>query len=266
MRITEQAAVVTGGSSGIGRAVAVALARKGARVGLIGRDGARLAQSADLCRQAGAPRVAWRTADVADEGQVRQAIRDLEQALGPVAILVNSAGVLYTGPIHRMPPGWFAEMIRTNYLGTVFPTLAVLPGMLERRAGSIVNLSSLAGRVAGRGYGGYAPSKYAVAGFTDALRQEVAHRGIHVCGVYPGPVDTPMVRDRDGKGPADPLPLVPLLRAEDVAAAVVRAIERRRRDVYLPRGAGLVAALYALWPRPVEWVYARFRIGQNRVD
>lgn len=266
MQITGSVALVTGASSGIGREVAVALARRGAAVGLLGRDEVRLAQAAQQCREAGAAAAYLLRADVADWEAVRRAVEELEAALGPADILVNSAGVMYTGPIHRMAPEHFAEMIRTNYLGTVYPTRAVLPGMIARGRGSIVNLSSLAGRVAARGYGGYAPTKYAVAGFTDALRQEVAHRGIHVCGVYPGPVDTPMVRDREGKGPADPFPLVPLLRPERVAEAVVRAIERRRRDVYLPPGAGLVGLLYAFWPRPVEWLYARLPIGQNRVD
>ncbi|BDG61022.1 SDR family NAD(P)-dependent oxidoreductase [Caldinitratiruptor microaerophilus] len=266
MQIAGAVALVTGASSGIGREVALALGRRGAAVALIGRDETRLGEVAAQCRAAGAAAALPLRADVADWEAVNTVVGELERTLGPADILVNSAGVMYTGPVHRMAPEHFAEMVRTNYLGTVYPTRAVLPGMIARRRGSIVNLSSLAGRVAARGYGGYAPTKYAVAGFTDALRQEVAHRGIHVCGVYPGPVDTPMVRDREGKGPADPFPLVPLLRPERVAEAVVRAIERRRRHVYLPAGAGLVGLLYTLWPQPVEWIYARFPIGQNRVD
>lgn len=259
----ERVVLITGASSGIGRAAALAFARRGARLGLVARSAARLAEVVSAC---GGLALAL-PADVGAPGAVAAAVARLTAAWGPPDVLVNCAAVLHPRPIRCLDCEEFAEMIRTNYLGTVHAVKAVLPAMLERGAGSIVNVSSLAGKVPARSYAGYAASKFAVTAFTEVLRLEVGHRGIHVCGVYPGPVATPMIRDEHGGKRVDDFPFLPVYRPEQVAEAIVRAVARRQRDVYLPHLRGrLLGALYALFPGLAGAAGARLPIRQNQVD
>ncbi len=256
--------LVTGASSGIGQAVALAFARRGARVGLLARSSEKIAAVASACGGAHAVPL---PADVGDPAAVSTAVGQLEAAAGPPDILVNCAGVMHVHPLRDLSLTQIEEMMRTNYLGSVYSVKAVLPRMLARGAGSIVNVSSLAGKVAARGYGGYAPTKFALAAFTDVLRQEVSHKGIHVCGVYPGPVDTNLIRDRSGRKVVDDIPGLPLYTPEYVAERIVTAVSRHSRDLYLPGVRGRLAGIaYALFPRLADAVSNRLPILQNRVD
>ncbi len=242
--------VITGASRGIGRAIAEAAAARGARVGLIARSKDELDQV--LADAGGDGAVA--VADAAERDQVEAAVDAIARELGPVDILVNNAGFGAYGTVWETDPSVYERLIRVNYLGTVYATKAVLPSMLERRRGHIVTIASIAGRIGAPFEAGYSASKFAVAGFTEALSLEVAHLGIGVSMVDPGPVDTAFF---DARGVpyqrTKPKPVTP----EAVAADVIAAVEKGRGETFIPRWLRFPHALKAVAPR-------LFRLGTLR--
>ena len=182
-------AVVTGGSRGIGRAICKALADGGARVAVVARnpEGAVAAAEAlgDAHRGYGC--------DVADPEQVRATVAAVESEVGPVDILVNNAGITRDNILLRMKDEEFDEVIATNLKGTFNLIRAVTRGMMKRRAGCIVNISSVVGLIGNTGQANYAASKAGMHGFSMALAQEVARKGVTVNTVSPGYIATDMV-------------------------------------------------------------------------
>jgi 3-dehydrosphinganine reductase len=130
-------------------------------------------------------------ADVSDWKQVHATLERFQKEMGVPDLLINSAGMVEPGMIDEIPVEIYRQTMEVNYLGTVHATKAVLPGMLKRGSGDIVNISSAGGFVTGPGYGAYSPSKFAVRGFSDALRAEVKPRGLRVFLVYPPNTETP---------------------------------------------------------------------------
>jgi short-subunit dehydrogenase len=221
-------AVVTGGSRGIGREVAKQAAQKGARVGLVARNVDDL--NAVLTEIGGRGAVA--TADVADQAQTEQAMARLAAELGPVDILVNNAGIGSYGRVSDLPVEEFERVMRVNYFSCVYATKAVLPSMLERRRGHIVNVASIAGRIGPPMEAAYAASKFAMVGFTESLAFEVAPHGIGVSMVNPGPVQTEFFDTRghayEGSYPR-PVP------AKRVADSVIEVVESNGLERVIPR-------------------------------
>jgi NADP-dependent 3-hydroxy acid dehydrogenase YdfG len=177
--------VITGASSGIGRATALAFAKSGARLELCARRLDRLNAVAEQCRKAGSPEVNVRVVDVGQKAQARTfiaaAIRDYER----LDILVNNAGIGWFGPLHEMPEEKVDEMIATNLKGVINTTQSALPWMLERHRGVIINVASVAG-FRPSPYGAvYGATKHAVVGLSHALRGELSGTGVKVCVVYP---------------------------------------------------------------------------------
>jgi 3-dehydrosphinganine reductase len=193
---TGKHALITGGSSGIGLALARKLAASGANIAILARRPDAL-QAACLeiekYRQSTNQYVAAISANVSDRDQVSSAIEDHIQAYGAPDYLFNSAGVARPGTFDETPVDVFAWMMEVNYFGTVNVTRAVVSAMKARRSGYIVNISSLAGILGLYGYSAYCGSKYAVRGFTDALRLELKPLGIHTSIVFPGDTDTPQL-------------------------------------------------------------------------
>jgi NADP-dependent 3-hydroxy acid dehydrogenase YdfG len=223
-------ALVTGASSGIGEVTALALAGAGAAVAVGARRLDRVDALADRIRGAGGRAVAL-DLDVADERSCRAAVERAAAELGPVDVLVNNAGVMLLGPVLGADTEDWRRMIDTNLLGLMYMTHAVLPGMVERGVGDIVNISSVAGRTTRAGSAGYNASKWAVNAFSEALRQEVTKSGVRIALVEPGLVTTelpthithPETRDRLVKhygSAAAPL------AASDIADAVLYIIDR----------------------------------------
>ncbi len=232
MDFRDRVALVTGGSSGIGLATARLLAARGARVWLVARDPARLTLAlAHVEADSSAPpgSCGMVVADVADAGQVRQAVDVVGEQAGIPDIVVNSAGITYPGHFQDIDLATFHQIMDINYFGTLHMMKALAPAMIARGSGHIVNLCSMAGFLGVYGYTAYGPSKYAVRGLSDAARAELKPRGINLSLVCPPDTDTPMMTFENELKPAVTQALagnVHVLRAEAVAAAIVRGIER----------------------------------------
>ncbi|KPL83280.1 hypothetical protein SE15_08610 [Thermanaerothrix daxensis] len=187
-------ALITGGSSGIGLALARLLLAEGARVALLARNPERLAQARENLLDA-YPRAeisVW-SADVTNAPQVTALLETFVAQQGTPDLLINSAGMAHPGRFEELPLEIFDQMIAVNYLGTVYVTKALVPAMLERGSGHIVNISSVAGFLNIYGYTAYGAAKFAVRGFSDALRMELKPRGIQVSLVFPPDTDTPQL-------------------------------------------------------------------------
>lgn len=213
-------ALVTGATVGIGRAIASALGREGYRVGVIARTAAKVDQTvAELGRDG--VTAAGAAADVGDPTQVSTAVDRIVGELGSVHTLVNNAGVGYLKPLVELSLEEWDRTMATNLRSLYLVTRSVLPGMLQRRDGAVVNIASLAGRNPLVGGTAYAASKHAVLGFSKSLMLEVRHQGVRVIAICPGSVETGFGADRT-------VPRVSqrgLLRPEDVAQAVVNALK-----------------------------------------
>ena len=200
MDIAGKCAIVTGGSSGIGKAIAKLLARRGANVFLIARREEPLkAAVAEMEKETGgdARKFGCFQADVADRAAVEKAIKAAEERCGPAAVLVNCAGVTNPGYVEELPVSGMETEIKVNYLGAVYTIKRVLDGMMKRREGWILNTSSLAGLKGIYGYTGYCGSKFAIIGFSEALRSELRPYGIAVSVLCPPDVDTPMFEEEN---------------------------------------------------------------------
>ncbi len=187
-------AVVTGGGSGIGLAVARQLLAAGARVTLMGRDAARLAAAAQDLTPPALDRLQWQVCDVGDEASVQSAFASAAERLGAVDILVNNAGQVETASLTRTSLAQFQQMLQVNLTGTFLCSREVLPAMLAARQGRIINVASTA---ALKGYAyvaAYCAAKHGVLGLTRALAAEVARKGITVNAVCPGYTETEIVQ------------------------------------------------------------------------
>src|ERR1700687_235268 len=190
MRLKGAVVVITGASSGIGAATAIAFAKRGARLELGARRVDRLNAVAQRCREAGSPDVNVRHIDVGREGDTRALIAATLRTHERLDVLVNNAGVGWVGRLHQMPDDKVAELIATNLRGVIATTQAVLPWMLARRRGVIINVASVVGLQASPFSAVYSATKHAVVGLSHALRGELSGTGVKVCVVYPGVTDT----------------------------------------------------------------------------
>ncbi len=239
-------ALITGGSSGIGLALAQQLAGEGARVWILARHKDGLQKSMQSLASVNGNKPGMLAADVSKWSEVQASMQRLVAQAGVPDLVINSAGVTHPGLVNDVPVERYREMMEINYLGTVHVVKALLPDMLKRGSGHIVNISSGAGYVTGPGYAAYSASKFAIRAFSDALRAELKPLGLRVSLVYPPNTDTPQrayeisvqtpeIRHLDenaGLGPwkFDNIP------ASEVAEAILKGVERGRY-VILP-GAG----------------------------
>jgi len=224
VRLKGAVVAITGASSGIGEATAIAFAKRGARLELGARRLEKLNAVAQKCRDAGSPEANVRLLDVGQKAQSRgfiaATLRDFER----LDVLVNNAGVGWMGRAHQMPEEKVDELVATNFKGVVTTTQAALPWMLERRRGVIINVASVAGFRATPYSAVYSATKHAVVGFSHALRGELSGSGVKVCVVYPYVTGGTEFFEGVGRtiGPQYP--------ASWVASLIVRTARFPRRD------------------------------------
>ncbi|MGR6963798.1 SDR family NAD(P)-dependent oxidoreductase [Geodermatophilus sp. URMC 61] len=225
--LSGRVALVTGASSGIGAATAVALAEAGASVAIGARRRDRLDDLAARLGEAGA-KVATLDLDVTDEASCRDAVARTRSDLGGLDVLVNNAGVMLLGTIVGADPEDWRRMLGTNVLGLMYMTHAAIEGMVEQGSGDVVNISSVAGRQARKGAGVYNASKWAVNAFSESLRQEVTTKGVRVSLVEPGAVSTELtdhITQPEVKvASVQMYTSMRALHAEDVARAIVYVV------------------------------------------
>jgi len=226
----DRVAVVTGASSGIGAATARALAAAGTTVAVVARRADRLDQVVADCRRTAPASERW-VADLADPEAAADLAREIWDHYGHVDVVVNNAGAPMRRPVTRLTMAEVERTMRINYLSPVAITLAVLPRMLTRGAGTVVNVSSLGGRLGIMTESAYSGSKFALAGWTEAAAAEVAGTGVQLKLVLPGAIDTEIWDQPDNDPPVYTGPLVP---AEEVAAGIVAALDGDRFEHYLP--------------------------------
>lgn len=229
-------ALITGGSSGIGLALAKKLTRKGVRTWLLGRHMERLRQAQEMIQEACAGRVLAEPAsilqaDVSDPDQVFTAINILNEKAGIPDLIFNCAGVAHPGYVQELDLKIYQEMMATNYFGTVYVVKSVLPQLLQRGSGYIVNVSSVAGFLGVFGYTAYGASKYAVRGYSDVLRAELKPLGIQVSIVFPPDTDTPQLHYENQYKPMETKYLASsskILSAEEVADSILKGIQKKQ--------------------------------------
>ena len=246
-------AIVTGASSGIGKATAVALARRGAQVVLAARRVAELEQVEREIRALGVETLVVPT-DVSRQSEVEQLVESAVCTFGHVDIVIANAGLYIRGPIAALTAADFRRSMEVNYFGAVHLVLAALPHLLAQRSGHIVLMSSIDGKKGIRTDAPYASSKFALAGFGDVLRQDLHGTGIEVSMVFPGRVATQLIEGM--KIPAISSPIPPA----DVAKAVMRAIDRRQAEVVIPARARALLVLSWLSPRLGDWAVRAFHL------
>ncbi len=219
--------LVTGASSGIGEATAVALAAAGAKVALAARRQERLATLAQRIAEQGGQAITL-DVDATDEAQVSDMVQRTQAENGRVDILVNNAGVMLLGPIENANTEDWRQMVNINLLGLMYATHAVLPVMKAQGEGHIVNISSVAGRTARAGSAVYNATKWGVCAFSEALRQEVYKDKIRVTVIEPGAVATELtehITDPETKEKTQAwTQSMQQLQSEDIAAAIAYAV------------------------------------------
>ena len=250
-KLTGSAALVTGASSGIGAATARQLAALGASVALVARRRDRLAALAAEIEEAGGTALVIE-ADITERAQAQAAVDQAVDRFGHLDVLVNNAGLMLLGPVVGADPTEWERMIAVNVQGLLHTTHAALPHLLKaaeegpRQVADIVNISSIAGRVAWNGYGVYNLTKFGVNGFTESLRQEVTQRHVRVGVLEPGGVDTELASHNDHKpevreATAAFYEQTDVLAPEDIAEGVAYMVTRPRH-----------ASIGELWIMPTD--------------
>jgi NAD(P)-dependent dehydrogenase (short-subunit alcohol dehydrogenase family) len=241
-KLANKVALITGASSGIGEAIARLFAHEGARVSLSARSADKLHA---LVASLGSTALAVPT-DISDPAQVSRMVEITVERFGRLDILVNNAGVGMYAPVASMAPEQFTHLVSTNWLGPVYAVQAAVPHMRRQNGGQIINISSVAGRVAIPWMGAYCSTKFALNALSDSLRMELARDRIDVISVCPGRIATPFGRNAFRHAGYRPLPPSGT-SAERVARAVLRASLRRKREIVVPASNWLFVWLHSLF-------------------
>ncbi len=262
---TSPVIIITGASSGIGAATARLFGKEGYRVVLAARRAERLQPLAQEIRDAGGEALPVRV-DTTRLDQIQNLVTTTLDEFGQIDVLFNNAGFGRLGWLEELDPVEDIDrQIQTNVLGVIQTTRAVLPHMIRRRSGHIINMSSISGLIAPSTYSVYAASKFAIRGFTEGLRRDVAGMGIHVSGIYPGSVATEFSQHTGVEsGTGFHAPKFLKLTTEKVADAVLRLDRHPRRTMVIPWPMLVTVWGNILAPWLVDWVigwrYTRRRL------
>lgn len=217
-------ALVTGAGKGIGRAVALALAAEGVHVGLLSRTAKDLNLLAEEIKVFGV-KVAIVTADISQIEAVNLAVKKVEEELGAIDILINNAGIATFGKFLELEPAVWEDMIKVNLFGVYYATRAVLPQMIERKTGDIINISSTAGKSGNAITSAYSASKFAVFGLSESLMQEVRKHNIRVTALAPSTIVTDLAQNANLiTGDAENV-----MHPEDFAEFIIAQLKLNRR-------------------------------------
>lgn len=264
MKLEGRTVLLTGASGGIGRAAALRLASAGARVALLARTEAPLVALASEVAAAGGEALAV-AGDITRPDDCARAVLETTRRFGALDALVNNAGIGYLRALDEATDEEIGRMVELNLLGTIRMTRAALPALLARPGAAIVNVGSMAGRVAPVHYGYYSATKFAISGLTESWRRELGARGIRVTLLLPAAVETPFL-DRAGRSRAlGQGPGGILLRPERVGEAIVRALRRNPADLYVPATNRFFAWLDLVFPGISDRIMnALFRYPERR--
>lgn len=246
MAFANQVAVITGASTGIGAALARALAREGCKVGLLARRQELLANLCDEIRAAGGV-AEFAIANVAERGETVSALHDLAARLGPVDLLVANAGVGGPTTVEPFDVDTIERVIRVNLMGVLYSLEGVLPGMVQRGRGHLAAVSSLGAYKGLPGEQAYTASKAAVNNFMEGLRMQLRRHNIAVTTICPGFIETPMTAANEFRMPW-------LMSADAAARRIVKALRRRRKVYNFPWQTALLMRLTRWLP---DWLLAR---------
>ncbi len=245
--------LVTGASSGIGEALAIALAKRGATLGLVARREAMLLDLAQRCEVEGGKARVF-PCDVTDAASIQEAADDLRDEFGHIDILIANAGIGGNNAETRaLEPDAVKKVIDINLLGAANSVAAVLPHMLERGSGQLVAISSLAGFRGLPKSAAYSASKAGMTAFFESVRLDVAHKGIDVTIIQPGFIKTPLTSGRQNKMPF-------LMELEDAIPHFIRAIEKKKRFAAFPWQLATIVRAGKIFP---SWIYDRVA-GRSR--
>jgi NAD(P)-dependent dehydrogenase (short-subunit alcohol dehydrogenase family) len=254
-RLNQASVVLTGSSSGIGRAAALRFAERGANLVLAARSQPNLDEVAETCRRCGVD-VEVVPTDVTDEQAVQELCRRALDHFGRIDVWVNNAAVTAFGQFDAMPPEVFRRVIETNLFGYVHGARAVIPVFRRQGSGVLINVASMVGKVGQPLASAYVASKFAVVGLSESLRQELRDTDIDVCTILPASIDTPLFQHGANYTGREPQPIPPVYTAAKVASAIVRTAERPRRETYVGNAGRIAGFLRSIAPATAERVIA----------
>ncbi|MCU9613798.1 SDR family oxidoreductase [Caldibacillus lycopersici] len=240
--------IITGASSGIGEKIAMKVANIGARPILVARSKEKLKAISNKINQQTAVDSLYYPLDISDRKQVKIVFAQILKEIGQVDILLNNAGFAIFDSFAEADLEDIEKMFQVNVLGLMACTKEVLPSMLERNSGHIINIASQAGKLATPKSSGYAATKHAVLGFTNSLRMELAKTNISVSSVNPGPIETTFFDIADKSGNYVKNVKKYMLQPENVAEKIVQLMIHPKRELNLPRWMNMGSVLYNLFP------------------
>lgn len=245
--------VITGASSGIGRATAQAFARRGARLVLAARSRPGLEEVAAECVEHGVEALVMPT-DVADEQQVQKLVQEAVEVFGRIDVWVGAASVYSYGTVEQTPTEVFRKILETNLLGQVYTARALLPQFRAQGSGTLIVLGSIYSKITSPYVSPYVASKFGVMGFTEVLRQELRGvNGVKVCTVLPATIDTPIYQHAGNYTGHRVHPLPPVVSPHRVARAIVGLADRPRPTVVVGQLQRISIPVHALLPRIYDW-------------
>lgn len=251
--------IITGGSSGLGKALAKRLVAQGAHVALVARDKSKLEDVKNelVAAKGSGQKIESFSCDVSSQEATENAFQNIAQTLGEPDVLINSAGILREGHFEKLPLSTFRDVMDINFFGIIHCIQAVLPYFKKKGSGRIVNIASLGGKIGAFGYGAYCSSKFALVGLTDILRAELKPQNIMLHLVCPGEFQSPMVDDLNTYRTAENKAVtqtVPVLSLDRVADDVMVGLMKNRYMIIPGRLAKVIETANRWFPALTRWV------------